>query len=73
MKEARNADNSKTDQLRKDIERMHEENRRIERQKNEILLAFKKQFKLIDILKRQKVSKRDKQIHIEAARLLNFT
>ena len=35
---------------------MHEENRRIERQKNEILLAFKKQFKLIDILKRQKVS-----------------
>ena len=34
--------------------------------KAEVLAAFRKQMKLIDILKRQKV-------HMEAARLLNFT
>lgn len=37
-----------------------------ERQQNELLKAFKKQVKLIDILKRQK-------IHLEATKLLQFT
>ena len=40
--------------------------RDLEKQRGDILNAFRKQIKLIDILKRQK-------IHLEAARLLTFT
>ena len=39
---------------------------KLKQQQNDLLSAFKKQFKLIDILKKQKM-------HIEAARLLNFS
>lgn len=66
LKEAKANEISKSDTLRKDMDRLLEENRKLERQRNELMQAFKKQMKLIDILKRQKM-------HIEAAKLLAFT
>ncbi|CDW88177.1 UNKNOWN [Stylonychia lemnae] len=66
LKEAKASEVSKSDTLRKDMDRLLEENRKLERQRNELMQAFKKQMKLIDILKRQKM-------HIEAAKLLAFT
>lgn len=50
----------------KENERLLQENKKLEKQKNEIYAAFKKSLKLCSILKRQKV-------HLENARLLAFT
>ena len=44
-----------SEQERRRMEKTVADNKRLEKQKGELMTAFKKQLKLIDILKRQKV------------------
>lgn len=80
------------DMAKKNADKLITENKRLEKQKVELLAAFKKQMQLIDVLKRQKVCCYflfvspistsvsltpipffSNQIHIEAAKVLQFT
>ena len=54
------------DNTKKAADKLFVENNRLAKQKQDLLLAVKKQQQLIDVLKRQKV-------HLEAAKLLEFT
>ena len=58
--------NTNKEKEEKEIERLTNEVKKLEKQKNELYIAFKKSIKLCSILKRQKV-------HLENARLLAFT
>ena len=66
LRESKMNESGKNEGARRDQDRLVDENRKLERQRNELLQAFKKQMKLIDVLKRQKM-------HIESAKLLAFT
>lgn len=54
------------DQDKRRIEQLNSDNKRLQKQKTELIQAFKKQLKLIDILKKQKM-------HLEAAKILQFS
>ena len=52
LREAKINETGKNDGIRRDLDKLTEENKKLERQRNELLQAFKKQMKLIDVLKR---------------------
>ena len=45
-------ESGKNENIRRDMEKLVDDNRKLEKQRNELLQAFKKQMKLIDVLKR---------------------
>ena len=51
---------------KKRLDSLLAENRKLEKQKSDLIQGFRKQARLIDILKRQKM-------HLEAAKMLQFT
>jgi len=63
---AREGERGATTASRSEAAKLAAENKRLIQQRNELLLAFKKQFRLVDVLKKQIV-------HLEAARTLQFT
>ncbi len=55
LQEARSSNKDSDGKVRRQVEQLQAENRRLEKQKNDLAAGFKKQLKLIDVLKRQRV------------------
>ena len=55
LHEHQNGESERRDGVRRDNDSLLRDNQRLERQKTDLIAAFRKQMKLIDILKRQKV------------------
>ncbi|CEM33433.1 unnamed protein product [Vitrella brassicaformis CCMP3155] len=66
LRDKRTDDRERASADRQTVDRLMAEVKKLERQRGELVSVFKKQAKLIDNLKRQK-------IHMEAARVLGFT
>ena len=66
LREMREARDGQGHDARSEAQRLAAENARLRKRQADLILAFKKQAKLIDVLKRQK-------LHVEAARMLAFT
>ena len=66
LQKSQSSTKDSNDQEKRRYEQTQTENKRLQRQKTELIQAFKKQLKLIDILKKQKM-------HLEAAKILQFS
>jgi len=66
LKEVGSVSKDQTAHDRREVDRLQSEVQKLGRQRSELVNAFKKQMKLIEVLKRQRA-------HMEAARVLSFT
>ena len=66
MQSAKHGSQESSEEIRRRLADLESENKKLTKQKTELLAAFKKQLQLIGILKRQK-------LHLEAAKMLSFT
>lgn len=55
LEKARTSSRESVDSLKSNVDQLTVDNRRLERQKADLVAAFKKQLRLIDVLRRQKV------------------
>eukprot|EP00051_Salpingoeca_urceolata_P001994 m.45947 g.45947 ORF g.45947 m.45947 type:complete len:462 (+) comp11817_c0_seq1:53-1438(+) len=66
LQERQSSTKESASQLRDQLDEATAESKRLQKQNAQLVTAFKKQLKLIDVLKRQK-------LHVEAAKMLSFT